>query len=505
MKLLLQLTAPFKNSTRLAYQPSHWVPLRQPQTTVQARAMSSNSVKWLNPADREATSFHVAYEHGTRKGVYGMTINTTKALKEEEVRLSLRHLRRKHPPLRIGLQRRDGTVWFCEPDDSSLDFKVVHEGASIVEEIEKVSKEGLQNANRTSWVLRLIPRGEDVPCAVPGARSRFPHQYDVIFTGHHAIADGQGAMMFVVSLLEFINDIMNGNTIEEEEEEGEAFQKDEIWELEASVKQKLEKDPQRHEFVKQSLPSPSTTPLLLQAFPRPTGVIPSTRHVARAVDSHVTRNLQKKCKIHGVTLNSVIVASLNVAMMRLLKEAGLSQQSYTIRSCHAVNLGRYLKRTPPSAVGGYGLLLSYAADVDTNAQANFWQYCKKINQELKESLRSGLPLEQKMLKQMMHPNASPEKEFQDGIPVVHDFGVTNVGSFPTVEPGPDDNILITDVASYNILHQFVHMNLFQVLTFRGRCIFTMSYATDYIADETATSFADELMLVLQEVSDISNL
>lgn len=468
--------------------------------------MCTGSVKWLMPADREATGFHVAYEHGTRKGVYGVTMNTTKALKEEVVRLALDQLKRRHPPLRSGLRRRDGTVWFYESDDNDVDFKMVHGGGSLEEEIEKVSGEGVQSANCISWVVRLIPRGEDAPCAVPGARTRFPHQYDVIFTGHHAIADGVGAMMFMFSMLELINDALNGIVIEGEEEEGGlAFQKDEIWDLEASVKQRLEEDPQRYEFVKQSLPSPTSTPLLLQAFPRPTGVTPSTRHVARSVDSHVTGNLQKKCKIHGVTLNSVIAASLNIALMRLLKKAGMSQQSFTIRSSHAVNLGRYLKRTPPSSVGGYGLLLSYASDVDTDAQESFWQYCKRIHQDLKENLRSGLPLEQKMLPRMVDPSASPEEEFQKGIPVVHDFGVTNVGSFPTLEPGSDDNIFITDVAPYNILHQFVHMNLFQVITFRGRCNYTLSYATDFIADETATSFADELMLVLQEVSDISNL
>ncbi|ROT79575.1 hypothetical protein C7M84_001713 [Penaeus vannamei] len=431
--------------------------------------MCTGSVKWLMPADREATGFHVAYEHGTRKGVYGVTMNTTKALKEEVVRLALDQLKRRHPPLRSGLRRRDSTVWFYESDDNDVDFKVkwsTGAGKSGEEDPEEVSGEGVQEAANCNLVggQALIPPRREPPGAVPrepGRASR--HQRSGLSEGRDLGPGGQRQAA------------------------------------------ELEEDPQRYEFVKQSLPSPTSTPLLLQAFPRPTGVTPSTRHVARSVDSHVTGNLQKKCKIHGVTLNSVIAASLNIALMRLLKKAGMSQQSFTIRSSHAVNLGRYLKRTPPSSVGGYGLLLSYASDVDTDAQESFWQYCKRIHQDLKENLRSGLPLEQKMLPRMVDPSASPEEEFQRGIPVVHDFGVTNVGSFPTLEPGPDDNIFITDVAPYNILHQFVHMNLFQVITFRGRCNYTLSYATDFIADETATSFADELMLVLQEVSDISNL
>lgn len=373
-----------------------------------------------------------------------------------------------------------------------------------MEEVAKVGEEGFLHTPGAPWLVRLIPRDEDVPCAIPGARAHYPHQYDLIFTGHHAVANGVGAGMLVFSMMDLINDVMNGVAMEEEEV-GHVLEKDEIWDLEASVKQRLEEDPQRYEYVKQSIPSSSSTPLFLQAFPRPEDAPAASRHVVRSADPHVTANLQKKCKIHGVTLNSVISASINIAVMRLLKGAGMSRQSYRIVSSHAVNIARYLKRTPPVAIGGYGLLFSFASDVDADAQGSFWEYCKRVNQAMKESLRSGLPLEQKMLRRMMRPDASPEEEYKNMPPVVHDFGVTNVGSFPAVEPDPDDRIIITDAASYNVLHNFVHMNLFQVLTFRGRLVFSLSYATDYIANDTATSLADEVLLVLQEVSDFSSL
>ncbi|XP_042859436.1 uncharacterized protein LOC122245574, partial [Penaeus japonicus] len=125
MRNLVRLLTSYKPITSQypRYPSPRWVLLHHQEAVIRSRTMSTANVKWLKPADREAWSFHVAHEYGTRMGIYGVTINSSQCLKEEDICHALRHLRRKFSSLRIGFQRRGDTLWYCEPEDDGLDFK----------------------------------------------------------------------------------------------------------------------------------------------------------------------------------------------------------------------------------------------------------------------------------------------------------------------------------------------------------------------------------------------
>lgn len=59
-----------------------------------SRALSSVNVKWLWPVDREALSFHLIHNLGSRMGLFHLTLNAKNPLKTEDVEEALFHLQR---------------------------------------------------------------------------------------------------------------------------------------------------------------------------------------------------------------------------------------------------------------------------------------------------------------------------------------------------------------------------------------------------------------------------
>ncbi|XP_063612067.1 uncharacterized protein LOC134785612 [Penaeus indicus] len=471
------------------------------RTYLLRRTLSSGGVKWLWPIDKESLSFHLVHKHGTRMGLYLMTLSSVNPLKTEDVERALFHLQRKNPAMRVGFRLRGNVWWFCEQDwkTHKVDFKILNEGTSSAEEIRRMCEKGFPDG--ATWKFRMIPRGKEAPSVMSEVKEDFPYQYNIIVTSHHALSDGLSASLIAKQMVELLNDVILGRHINDEAT-SQFIQREELWEVESRIIKKLEEDPQRHDYVKQTMPL--STPLLLQAFPRPSVDQVTTRYLSRIIDEDVTQKFVKQCKSHGVTINSAFSAVINIAIVSLMQKSGISQQSYQIAGNHIVSMLRYLKRTPRDAIGGYAVLLSHISRMTNDHANNFWEYAKEINRELKESLTSELPLEQKMARLLAQPDLV-EEWARKPPPVVHDYGITNIGHFPMPERHLDDRVLVTDVASVAMVHNYIHMLLFLVYTFKGRCSFTLSYATDYIADDTATLLADEVISVYRKVSEVNGI
>lgn len=374
---------------------------------------------------------------------------------------------------------------------------MLSEDTNSMEDFHRLCEQGFPDGN--TWVFRMIPRQKDAPCAMPEVKEDFPYQYDLHMTGHHGLSDGLSVSLLVKRMVELLNDVILGRHISDELT-SRFLPREELWEIESRITKKLEEDPRRHDYVRETIPD--STPLLLQAFPRPSVDRVTSRILSRTVDLEATQNFQKLCKAHGVTINSAFTAAINTAIVRLVQRSGISQQSYRIASNHLVSALRYLKQTPPDIMGGYALFLSHVSRM--NHTSNFWEYSKEVHRELKGALQSELPLEQKMASVMAQPNLA-EDWARNPPKVVHDYGITNIAHFPMPERRADDQVLVTNVSSTAMVHKYIHMVLFLVYTFRGRSNYAISYATDYIADETARMLADEVMSVYREVSDLKSI
>lgn len=462
-----------------------------------SRSLSSGDVKWLWPLDRESLGFHVVHNRGARMGFFLMTLNSTSPLKTEDVERALSHLQRKNPAMRVDIRLRDDVWWFCEQVGRKVDFKMLGEGASSLEECRRMSERGFPDGD--TWKFRMIPRGKEAPCVMPEVKGDFPYQYDVLMTSHHALGDGLSVSMIVKRMVELLNDVILGRHVDDEATT-RFLPREELWEIESRITKKLQEDPERHDFVQGTMPDSS--PLLLRAFPRPSADRVTTGYLTRTVDLETTQNFERLCKAQGVTINGAFTSVINIALARLVQKSGISQESYRIASNHLVSVIRYLKQTPRDIMGGYPLYLSHISDITSDRVTDhFWEYAKEVNRELREGLTSELPLEQKLARLMAQPD-QVEQWARKPPPVVHDFGITNIARFPMPELREDDQVLVTDATSIGMVHGFTHMLLFLVHTFRDRCNYSLSYATDYFTDETAILLADEVMSVYREVSGV---
>ncbi|XP_037783788.1 uncharacterized protein LOC119580011 [Penaeus monodon] len=462
-----------------------------------SRSLSSGDVKWLRPIDRESLLFHLVHNRGSRMGIFLMTLNSVNPLKTEDIERALFHLQRKNLAMRVDIRIRDDVWWFCEQDGYNVDFKMLSEGASSVEECRRMCERGFPDG--ATWKFRMIPRGKEAPCVMPEVKGDFPYQYDVLMTSHHALGDGLSVSLIVKRMVELLNDVILGRHVDDEVT-SRFSSREECYEIESRITKMLEEDPQRHDYVRETMPDAS--PLLLRAFPRPSGNRVTTGYLTRIVDHEATQNFQRQCKAHGVTINGAFTAVINIAMARLVQKSGISQRSYRIASNHRVSVNRYLKQTPRDVMDGYPLYLSHISNITSDrVTSHFWEYAKEVNRELREGLTSELPFEQKMARLMAQPNLV-EEWARNPPPVVHDYGITNIAHFPMPERRKDDQVMVTDVNSVAMVHKYIHMLLFLVLTVRGRCSYSLSYATDYFTDDTAILLADEVMSVYREVSEM---
>lgn len=377
---------------------------------------------------------------------------------------------------------------------------MLDEGKDIVEEAARLSQQGFSYTEPSQWRVRLIPCGEDASCATPEVKADFPCQYDCLIITHHALCDGISTSTSIQSVLDILNDILSDRPVDDAEQIGEFSKATEIVALKSKIQEDLKRHPDRVEALKKTLPPPEKSLLLLEAFPPPAVATPSTRHVMRVVEPDVIHGFRTKSKKMGVTFNSSFVAVINTAITELAREAGIVRDSYKISSNHLVNLRRYMKSSRKLALGAYNICLSHSVDVDRDARETFWQNCRKINQELQDHLKFGVALEQKVASEISEEAVAPEDYFDNPRPVTHDFAVTNMGDLAKILPGLGRHVQISGLMSFNFIHRYIHMNLHQIFTFRGCSPYTISYATDYMTDETANKLADKVLSLLEDFS-----
>ncbi|XP_063612066.1 uncharacterized protein LOC134785611 [Penaeus indicus] len=278
------------------------------------RSLSSGDVKWLWPIDRESLLFHLVHDLGSRMGFFLMTLNSVHPLKTEDVERALFHLQRKNLAMRVDIRNRDDVWWFCE-DGNNVDFKMLSEGANSVEECRRMSEGGFPDG--ATWKFRMIPRGKEAPCVMPEIKEDFPYQYDVLMTSHHALGSGLSVSLIVKRMVELLNDVILDRHIDDEVT-SRFSSRGECYEIESRIRKMLEDDPQRHDHVRETMPDAS--PLLLQAFPRPSGNRATTGYLTRIIDLEATQNFQRQCKAHGVTINGAFTAVVNIALARLMQK-----------------------------------------------------------------------------------------------------------------------------------------------------------------------------------------
>lgn len=266
--------------------------------------------------------------------------------------------------------------------------------------------------------------------------------------------------------------------------------------------EELVKNPGRISFVRDMMSQPNKIPFLLRIFPKPeteTGER-TTRHITHIVKRSVLQDLRLKAREVGATLNSCLVAVVNLAIVELAQSAGFHQSNYDISAYITTSLRRYIKKSPKQHIGPYGGALAFSSRVDDNTKKNFWKYCKTLQCELRQSLNSGLILEQEAVRALDHPNKPVEEYFTHPGSVTHEYCISNMGKF--LGDVSYDNVKVTQIFVYNMIHKFLHSNVHQMIIHNGQWFYTMCYDTHHLSDEAANLFIDKIQTTMNDVTKI---
>nr|XP_027212724.1 uncharacterized protein LOC113805857 [Penaeus vannamei] len=478
------------------------------QTGVMARGVAggvaeerNETIKWLWEADASEVMLAVGHAHGCRRVLPCYTLNTLAPLRPEQVEEALRHLQRQTQALRVFMKIRNGKFWICESDQDEISFKVL-EGGDPVQAMWRYTNTPVGYDQAPLWQGVFMPgNGSDAraasgPSHLKEVRERFPHQSYLAMPIHHAFIGGPTMPLITQRLVELLNAVIAGRPIDDSRQVGELVPSTEIDAAKRRIREEFERDPARLEAMKEEMLACDSEPVLLKAFPRPGGA-PSSGHVFRDVSPALLQKFTAKCKSEGVTFNSGLQGAINTALVETVAEAGLQQDAFSLSINLATDVRRYMSRNPLEVLGLHVRPTVHRVATPARVRDHFWHYCRALH--ALRPIRSGLALQQEVVREMTQPPGDPHRYYMTPPPVLRDFGLASVGDLTTLIRGEGDHLQLTDILMASSAHRFLYMMLHQIYTFRGHCPYSVSYDTSYMTHETATLIADKVLATIADI------
>lgn len=355
------------------------------------------------------------------------------------------------------------------------------------------------DGSKPLWRARLIPASDDASCPMPELKAAYPYQYSFMTSCHHAVGDGMTVAFLTQRFVDMLNAVIDGQTIDEKPF-GMFVSNGDIARQEMAIQQQFLKDQERFETLKDEVLRSNKEPVLFKAFPKPKVERPSSGHITNCIDSETHKRISRKSKQAGVSFGTTLQASINIAMVEMVRDAGVSDDYHDISVNIAADLRRYMSRTPTASLGLHARTTAHATRTHKDARGRFWEYARDLHQDFGAKLKAGGVLQQDVVRQMVMPQIHP-RDFYAGSPeVIRDYGFNNVGDLTQVIPGEGKHVQMTDLLQYSQVTKFIYPMLHQLFTFRGSCKYVISYADDCLTDETAHMIADKVMGILNEIS-----
>lgn len=461
----------------------------------------SERIKWLWEADASEVMIAAGHTHGCRMtgGIY--TLNTKKPLRPEHLEKALVHLQRQAQALRGVIKEKDGKYWICESDQEQINFKVL-KGGNISEEMWRFTNTPIGYDQAPLWRAVFLPDADNISVAKPAhlkeVREQFPHQSYLVMPVHHSFIGGPTMALIVQRLVELLNDVIAGRPIDDSRQIGELVPSTEIDAAKRRIREELEREQARLEATREEMVACDSEPILLKAFPRPGGV-PSSGHVLRDVSPALLQKFTAKCKSEGVTFNSGLQAAINTALVETVTEAGLQQDAFSLSINLATDVRRYMSRNPLEVLGLHVRPTVHRVITPARVRDHFWHYCRDLHGSLAGLIRSGLVLQQEVVREITQPPIDPHRYFATPPPVLRDYGLTNLGDLTSLLRGEGEHLQLTDILMASAVHRFLYMMLHQIYTFRGRCPYSVSYDTSYMSHDTANLIADKVLATIADV------
>lgn len=333
---------------------------------------------------------------------------------------------------------------------------------------------------------------------------KYPRQYDLLMTYHHAITDGFTTLRVANLFLGLLNDIIAGKDIDPREQLGEFNDGAETETLIAERQKKFDTDIKWKKSLEMQIEKYTQfRPIFTKYFP----VLESqkentTKHIYHIFDESQTKKLLNFFKYENVTVTSGFVSLANLQLVEMFKKRGCEEQMYEIPSYITVNLRRYWEKQPETALGCHFGPLCLFTETPHDSIKNFLDYARDINTNLQDYIVHKRTLDDcQFLNILQGTNYESMDDFFENPPDHPQFfhSTTNMGDVSSVLKGEGKHAQITWLSRHNSLHRYNSTLINELQTFRGRLLVGVGYNARTITKAVAEEYLNGICRLMIDI------
>ena len=260
----------------------------------------------------------------------------------------------------------------------------------VVEAAEAMCEHRFPTTEGPLWCARLLPTGTSARCCRPELAAAFPFTRTLLLANHHGIADGISNMLITDVFLRLLDHVVAGTPVDDTQQMGKLASGEHTQAMLKARKEELMQDQDHFQHLLKNMEQSIQEKMLIpRAYPMARDPAFKSQMVVRHLDKDSTHAFIRKCKKEGITVNSGMVAAINVALVDFVREGGLEQDFYRVHEAHAINARRYWPGDTSGTLGVHGLVMKTQHIVLTPAKwrDNFWEYARNIHKNITENLQ----------------------------------------------------------------------------------------------------------------------
>lgn len=334
-----------------------------------------------------------------------------------------------------------------------------------------------------------MPRGATDLCVRPDLFADFPHTRLLLMANHHGIADGTTNLFITDAFVRFLDDVVTSTAIDDIVQVGKLVAGEETEALIVAKREDLLMDNDNlNRIMVKAKKLKTEQKLVPRAYPMPMDPSYRCQIVLTDLNRETTQNFIKRCKKERVTVNSGLVAVLNVGLVDFIREGGLKQDEYHINGTYTVNMRRYWSGDTAGTLGLHMLIMKAITSTPAKWRKNFWDYARTIHEKMNHMLQEKDVVMYVLEVTLGLQGKDKDEVFDERSYPECDYGSTNMGNVNRVIETEGRQVRLTHLIRTTSCFNDPMYHMFH--TFHGCLMHSLVYANDILTRETAQKLMD---------------
>ena len=259
----------------------------------------------------------------------------------------------------------------------------------------------------------------------------------------------------------------------------------------------MEKDPKKlKELLEQRHKILTRVPLITEVFGNPKESSKGTIILPPKIfNNKVLKMFSAKCREHKVTFNSGFIGVMRVALMELVREAGIVRDTYQISTRHPVNTRRYMSDVTSMVWGFHIIQMSLDMATPWDARKNFWKHVVDIDTKFHERIRNMGPVEDLVLDSMLQKMLP-----HHGNETIYDMMITSLW-LPKMEIiGNGKHVQMSHFHGYTSLNDIEYKMIAAIFGLKNWVQLQMGYSSEYITNKNVVKLLERMITVFNDAA-----